>query len=99
MLLGKFKRFHIDRYLAILDFFVNLMASETQEAELFGHSIELLAVVNSLADEGLLKRDVMKRSGSNIDDLSSVTLRCNFDQNFIKEVARKICFPLEEFII
>jgi hypothetical protein len=71
-LLGKSKRFNIDRYLAILDYFVHLTAGDTSEAKLIGHSLDYLATLNSLAEEGLLKKSITKKSDSTLDDLAAV---------------------------
>lgn len=72
-----------------------------------GHSLEYYATINSLAGEGLLKKYVMKRSAVGEasssgaagagEDLTSVSFKCNFDSNFINEVARKIGFLIEEY--
>ena len=98
-LLGKSKKFNIDRYVAILDFLLLVAAGDTQESRLWGHSIEYLATLNSLADEGLLKKSITKKSDSTLDDLSAVAFKCNFDQNFINEVAEKVNFPIEEYLV
>lgn len=98
LLLGKSKRFPLDRYLAILDYLVTLNAPETAEAAHYGHSTDLLAVVNSLCEEGLLRKQTLKRADSALDDLCSCTLKCHFDANFIEEVAAKINFPLVEYL-
>lgn len=90
MLIGKSKKFNVDRYFAILDFFINITASDSAESQMLGHSLDLLATVNSLAEEGLLKKSIMKRQDSTLDDLTTVSFKCNFDQNFITEVADKI---------
>jgi len=90
MLIGKSKKFNVDRYFAILDFFINITAGDTAESQMLGHSLDLLATVNSLAEEGLLKKYIMKRQDSTLDDLTTVSFKCNFDQNFITEVAEKI---------
>jgi hypothetical protein len=86
-MVGKSKKFNVDRYLAILDFFVMLTAEETDEAKYTGHSLDYLATLNSLAEEGLLKKSITKKSDSNLDDLSAVAFKCNFDQNFISDVS------------
>jgi Origin recognition complex (ORC) subunit 5 C-terminus len=91
-LLGKSKKFNIDRYFAILDFFVNIVAIDTFEQKSHGHSLDFLATINSLAEEGLLKKSITKKSDSTLDDLSAIAFKCNFDSNFINEVAKKINF-------
>ena len=65
---------------------------------MLGHSLDLLATVNSLAEEGLLKKSIMKRQDSTLDDLTTVSFKCNFDQNFITEVAEKIQFPITDYL-
>ncbi len=85
--LGKSKKFNIDRYFAILDFILFLVASETQEVKNYSHSLDYLATINSLAGEGLLKKSIIKKSDSTLDDLSSIAFKCNFDENFITDVA------------
>lgn len=66
-----------------MDFLIIITANETNEAKNFGHSLDYLATINSLADEGLLKKSITKKSDSTLDDLSAVAFKCNFDQNFI----------------
>mgnify|MGYP006970029574 CR=1 FL=1 len=56
--------------------------------------MDYLATLNSLAEEGLLKKTIAKKSDSTLDDLSAVAFKCNYDQNFIDEVALKISFPI-----
>ena len=73
---------------------------------MLGHSLEYYATINSLASEGLLKKYVMKRStagdssaaGASLEDLTSVSYKCNFDQTFAEEVANKIGFLLKEYL-
>lgn len=78
-MVGKSKKFNVDRYLAILDYLVLLTAEETDESQYVGHSLDYLATLNSLAEEGLLKKSITKKSDSNLDDLSAVAFKCNFD--------------------
>jgi hypothetical protein len=52
-----------------------------------------------LADEGLLKKTIIKKSDSTLDDLSSIAFKCNFDQNFISDVALKINFPIKDYLL
>jgi len=80
----------MERYFAILDFFINITAGDTAESKLRGHSLDLLATVNSLVVEGLMKKYIMRRQDSTLDDLTTVSFKCNFDQIFITEVAEKI---------
>ena len=73
-----------------------------------GHSLEYYATINSLASEGLLKKYVMKRSAMGDssatgaagagEDLTSVSYKCNFDLNFVDDVAKKIGFLLTEYL-
>ena len=106
-MVGKSKRFTLERYAAVLDYLISTQAEEAQENKMYGHSLEYYATINSLAGEGLLKKYVMKRSlvgeasssgaaGAG-EDLTSVSFKCNFDSNFINEVARKIGFELKEY--
>ena len=87
ILTGKTKKFGIDRYFAILDFLLSITAIESYEVKNYGHTLDYLATINSLADEGLLRKSITKNSDSTLDDLSSIAFKCNFDQNFISEVA------------
>ena len=92
-LLGKSKRFNLERFTAVLDFLLSLYAEECNENKNHGQSLEFYSTLNSLADDGLLKKNVVKRSGglesgttasgSAEDDLTSVFFKCNFDFNFI----------------
>ena len=61
-MVGKSKRFNLERYSAILDYLISTQAEESQENLIHGHSLEYYATINSLAGEGLLKKYVMKRS-------------------------------------
>ena len=90
-MLGKSKRFNLQRFFAILDFILSLYAENCQENALHGHSIEFYATINSLSEDGLLKKTFNKntlvdggtsQSGAS-DDLTSVFFKCNFDYNFI----------------
>ena len=75
-----------------------------------GHSLEYFSTINSLAEEGLLKKYVVKRNQGTGDsgaagaagageDLTCVSYKCNFDHNWIKEVSDKIVFQLEEYLV
>jgi hypothetical protein len=55
--------------------------------------------LNSLAEEGLLKKSIAKKSDSTLDDLSAIAFKCNFDQNFIDEVSNKVNFPINEYLV
>ena len=54
--------------------------------------------------EDLLKKAVMRTSGSTAatsaggDDLIHVGFKCNFDQNFVEEVAEKINFHIRDYL-
>jgi len=61
--------------------------------------LDYLATLNSLAEEGLLKKTIAKKSDSTLDDLSAVAFKCNYDQNFIDEVALKVNFPIQDYLI
>lgn len=52
-----------------------------------------------MVDESLLKKSLIKKSDSNLDDLSSIAFKCNFDLSFIEEVANKISFPIQEYLL
>lgn len=99
LMVGRSKRFSTDRFLAILHYFLLLTAEETKETKLVGHSLDTLATLNSLAEEGLLKKSVAKKSDSNLDDLCAVAFKCNFDENFVKDVAKKVNFNVDEYLI
>lgn len=53
--------------------------------------------INSLVDEGLLKKYITKR-GDGTDELVSINFKCNFEVSFINDVADKINFILSEYI-
>ena len=108
-MVGKSKRFSLERYSAILDYLISTQAEKSQENLIHGHSLEYFATINSLAGEGLLKKYVMKRSAVGDssatgaagagEDLTSVAFKCNFDLTFVKEVAEKIGFLLDEYLV
>jgi hypothetical protein len=62
-----------------MDYLVLIAAGETHESNNYGHSLDYLATINSLAEEGLLKKSITKRSDSTLDDLSAIAFKCNFD--------------------
>ena len=99
ILTGKTKKFGIDRYFAILDFLLSITAMDSYEVKNYGHTLDYLATINSLAEEGLLKKSITKNSDSTLDDLCSIAFKCNFDQNFILEVAQKVNFPLTDYLL
>lgn len=108
-MVGKSKRFSLERYSAVLDYLVSTQAERSQENILHGHSLEYFATINSLAGEGLLKKYVMKRSAAGDsnstgaagagEDLTSIAYKCNFDLNFVQDVAEKIGFLLKEYLV
>lgn len=108
-MVGKSKRFSLERYSAILDYLMSTQAEHCQENIIAGHSLEYFATINSLVGEGLLKKYVMKRSAVQDssatgaagagEDLTCVAYKCNFDRNFVDEVANKIGFLLNEYLV
>lgn len=54
--------------------------------------------------EDLLTKQVVRTGGlpaevnSGADNLTGIWLKCNFDHNFIREVAEKINFHLHEYL-
>ena len=86
------------------------MAEKCQENSVTTfHSLDYYTNINSLSSEGLLKKYVVKRvggDGSSIvggagagEDLTCVSYKCTFDYNFAKEVAKKIDFGLNEWLM
>lgn len=68
--------------------------------------MEYYATINSLSNDGLLKKSFIKRAigpdagqGASSEDLTSVFFKCNFDLNFIQEVSKKVGFLLDEFLV
>jgi hypothetical protein len=104
-MLGKSKRFNLERFSAVLDFMLSLYAEKCVENKLYGHSLEYYAALNNLVNYGLLKKSYLKKAlgpdaGSQTsEDLTTVFFKCNFDFNFIQDVAKKINFLLEEFLL
>ena len=102
--MGKTRKFNVERYLAILDFIFAIEAENSTCHTNFSRSCDYLACINSLCEEGLLKRTSMKKgtdgaSGSvTSEELTSVGYKCNFDKNFIEEVANKVYFRLEDYL-
>jgi len=65
MMMGKSKKFTLERFSAIFDYFVSLEAEKSQENEkVLGHTIDYYATINSLCKEGLLKKTITKRGGA-----------------------------------
>jgi hypothetical protein len=98
--LGKTKKFGSERFFAIVDFLIALVAEESTEQKNMSRSLDYMAAVNSLVEEGLLKRTANKKSegGTATEDLPQICFKCNFDLNFIQEVSTKIDFKLDEYL-
>jgi len=102
--LGKTKKFSGERFLSILDFLFAIEAENSTCHVNHSRSCDFLACINSLCEEGLIKRTNMKKgadggSGATTsEDLSQVAYKCNFDKNMIEEVAKKIDFRLDEYL-
>ena len=101
-LLGKTKRFGIDRLTAIVDYLSSLEIDGANECKKLNHSAEFYACINTLVDEDLLKRQGMRAGGGSGgaggDELVNMGFKCNFDHNFVQDVADKINFRLEEYL-
>lgn len=88
-MLGKTKRFSIDRLLAITQHLASIEIEGATETKLVNHSLDFYACINTLVKESLLGKQVMRTGGltveisSGSDNLTSVGLKCNFDHNFI----------------
>lgn len=100
MLLGKTDKFSADRFLAIVDFLISLEAEGCGEQRNLSHSVDYLACLNSLVEEGLLKKTSQKHSESaaSSEQLTQVSFKCNYDLTFIEDVAEKIDFKLHEYL-
>eukprot|EP00355_Strombidium_rassoulzadegani_P000262 CAMPEP_0168609292 /NCGR_PEP_ID=MMETSP0449_2-20121227/1119_1 /TAXON_ID=1082188 /ORGANISM="Strombidium rassoulzadegani, Strain ras09" /LENGTH=206 /DNA_ID=CAMNT_0008649407 /DNA_START=18 /DNA_END=634 /DNA_ORIENTATION=+ len=91
-LVGKTKRFGIDRMIAIADFLTSLEIDGAAEVKRINHSAEFFACVNTLVKEGLLKKQTMRVGGTSIqtstqsDDLLNIGLKCNYDLGFVEQV-------------
>jgi hypothetical protein len=65
---------------------------------MLGHSTEFYSCINTLVKEELLKKHVMRTGGATVatttggDELINIGLKCNFDQNFVQDIATKINF-------
>ena len=105
---GKSRKFALERLTAILDFLLRLEASDSHEcrADSVGHSFDYYATINSLAEEGLLKRYVIKKteafgesaSSGAREDLCSTAFKCDFHEATLMQAAEKIGFRVEEYI-
>ena len=88
-----------------MDFLLSLYAEKCSENKHQGHSLEYYATLNNLSNDGLLKKTFLKKAlgpdvGSQAsEDLTTVFFKCNFDFNFIQDVAKKINFLLEDFLL
>ena len=103
-LVGKTKRFVIDRLAAIVDYLISLEIEGADECQRLNHTAEFHACINSLVKEDFLKKLTMRTAGSTSatctggDDLIHIGYKCNFDQNFVFEIAEKINFPINEYL-
>ena len=104
--MGKTKRFTVDRMVAIAQFLASMELEGADEQQLVNQSADFYACANTLVTEGLLKKASMRigvqtqgtGSGTATDDFINVGFKCNFDSNFISEVADKMDFALNEFL-
>lgn len=100
--MGKTKRFGIDRLAAIVDYLTSLEIGEANECKKLNHSAEFYACINTLVDEDLLKKQAFRTAGGSGgaggDELVSIGFKCNFDHNFVLEIADKINFQLKEYL-
>jgi len=101
-LAGRTKKFHIDRLIAIIEYFMSILLPKCEDIKNVNHGIDFYSCViiilkppqiNSLAAEGLLKKSTTKG-----DELTSVHIKCNFDVNFVEKVAKNINFRLDEYL-
>jgi len=101
-LLGKTKRFGIDRLAAIVDYLTSLEIEGANECRKLNHTAEFYACINTLVDEDLLIRHSLRTAGGSGgaggDELVSMGFKCNFDHNFVLEIADKINFQLREYL-
>ena len=114
LLIGKTRQFPISRIIAIVQYLTAIELSGTDEPnaipaadeyKLINQSADFYAAINTLVSEGLLRRVSMRvgvqmvsNASSATDDFVNVGFKCNFDNNFIYEVAEKIDFQLSEFL-
>jgi hypothetical protein len=84
-LVGKTKRFVIDRLAGIVDYLTSLEIEGAEECKKLNHTAEFHACINSLVKEDLLKKCVIRSGGSSIatqtsgDDMIHIGYKCNFD--------------------
>ena len=87
-MLGKTKRFSLDRLLAIAQHLASIEIENAAECQMINHSMDFYACINTLVHEDLLKKQTMRTGGltadisSGGDNLTSIGLKCNFDHNF-----------------
>jgi len=98
-LLGKTRRFTLDRLTAIADYLSSLEIDGSKENKKINHSVEFYSCINSLVQEELLKKQVTRSAGhanyatcTGGDELILISFKCNYDVNFVQEVAEKIDF-------
>ena len=93
------------QYLTAIELSGNDDILGADEHKLVNQSADFYAAINTLVSEGLLRRISMRvgvqmvsNASSATDDFVNVGFKCNFDNNFIYEVADKIDFQLSEFL-
>lgn len=92
--LGKTKKFSMERMLTIFQYFLSLYCSDSEEAKLYHHSINVYAKINTFVSENLFKRS----QGRN-EDPSAVSLKINYDKHMIEEVLEQFSdIQLEDFL-
>jgi hypothetical protein len=81
---------------------VSIYAVGCKENQELNRSIDYNACINSMAEEGLLKKSVVKKSGGGgnegSDELINISFKCNFDFNYVEDVAKKIDFKIHDFL-
>lgn len=83
-----------------MDFIISLEAEGSTEHRNLSHSIDYLACLNSLVEEGLLKKTSQKKVDgvASSEELVQVCYKCNFDITFVEDVAEKIDFKIHEYL-
>jgi len=103
-MLVKTRRFSMDILSAILDYLTSLEIEGAAECQKVSHTADFYACVNSLVVEELLRRQVMRTAGSSVatntggDELINIGFKCNFDRNFVEELAQKIDFHISDYL-
>lgn len=96
MLVGKTRRFTIDRLVAIAQFLCHLEIENSLECQNVNQSFDFYSCINTLASEDLLKKSTFKSVGAqtsgNSDELVNISFKCNFDNAFVQDIADKINF-------